>query len=237
MKWKPLQSRLAGARLRDLAPLLWLFTAALAVFAFLKLGSEMIEGETHAFDLALLQTLRMPGRPDVPIGPPWLAQVAQDITSLGSLAVLSLVLLGSVGFLAMTRKWRDAIALVLAVPGGLLISTVLKAHYERPRPDLVPEAVAHLNASFPSGHAMLSAVTYLTLAALLARTQRDMHVRAYLFVLAITATMLVGLTRVYLGLHWPSDVLGGWCMGAAWAIFSRLLADWAPRLARWTNRA
>ena len=226
-----LRSLIARLPERDLVPVTALLIGAVAVFAFLKLGSEIMEGETHALDLALLQALREPGRPHDPIGPHWLEQAAQDMTSLGSVAVLSFVLIGAAGYLVMMRKWRDALVLGFAVPGGLLISNALKALYGRPRPDLVPEAVAHLNASYPSGHAMMSAVTYLTLAALLARTQSNPQVKAYFYGLALTTTILVGLTRIYLGLHWPSDVLGGWCVGAAWAIFCRLLADYGPRLA------
>ena len=214
-------------RLREhqLAPLAALFVAALALLGFLKLGSEMVEGETQAFDLAFLYALRRPGDPHDPIGPGWLERAAEDLTSLGSVAVLALVIAAAVGHLAITRKGRDAVTLLCATSGGLLLSNGLKRIYDRPRPDLVPDAVAHLNASFPSGHAMLSAVTYFTLATLLARAQKDPRVTAYLYTLAFAATLLIGATRVYLGLHWPSDVAAGWCIGAAWAILCRLVVD------------
>ena len=106
---------------------------------------------------------------------------------------------------------------IAAVVGGTLLSTALKMGFERPRPDLVPHGTRIYTASFPSGHAMLSAVTYLTLGALLARVQKRRRVKALLLGLAILITLLVGMSRVYLGVHWPSDVLAGWCVGAAWA--------------------
>jgi undecaprenyl-diphosphatase len=99
----------------------------------------------------------------------------------------------------------------------MMLSTGLKMGFERPRPDLVPHATQVYTASFPSGHAMLSAVTYLTLGALLSRVQRRRRVKAFFLGLALTLTLLIGLSRVYLGVHWPSDVLAGWCIGAAWA--------------------
>jgi undecaprenyl-diphosphatase len=225
-----LKAILARLPERDLWPLAALFLSAIAFFIFLKIGSEMMEGETRAFDKALIYALRVPGHPNRPIGPAWLELAAQDITSLGSVVVLAFVTLAVAGYLALIVRRQDALLLLAAVPGGLGFSSALKAFYDRPRPDLVPEAVAHLNASFPSGHAMLSAVTYLTLAAILARAQSGRNVKAYLYGLALLTTAMVGVSRVYLGLHWPSDVLAGWCVGAGWAILCRLVADYALRL-------
>ena len=222
---RALDTFLARLREHQLAPLVALLVAALALLGFLKLGSEMAECETQAFDLALLYALRRPGDPHDPIGPRWLERATEDLTSLGSVAVLSLVIGAAVGYLAISRKRRDAVALIFATSGGLLLSNGLKRIYDRPRPDLIPDAVAHLNASFPSGHAMLSAVTYFTLATLLARAQKDPRVTAYLYTVAFATTLLIGTTRVYLGLHWPSDVAAGWCVGAAWAILCRLVVD------------
>jgi undecaprenyl-diphosphatase len=231
---RPLKARVLALftrlRERDLVPLIVLGSAALAIFGFLKLASEIQEGETHAIDLAILHALRQSGRPDLPIGPLWLQQAALDITSLGSVTVLSFLLFGAMGYLLLIRKTQNALLLAASAGGGWLLSSVLKELYDRPRPDLVPEAVAHLNPSFPSGHAMLSAVIYLTLAALLMRTQANPKVKAYLLGLALTATFLVGLTRIYLGLHWPTDVVGGWSLGAGWAILCRVTADHLPRL-------
>ena len=118
----------------------------------------------------------------------------------------------------MAGKRGAAFLVVVAVVGGMLLSTGLKLGFERPRPDLVPHGARVYTASFPSGHAMLSAVTYLTLGALLARVQERRRVKAFFIGLAVVLTLLVGVSRVYLGVHWPSDVLAGWCVGAAWAV-------------------
>jgi undecaprenyl-diphosphatase len=120
-------------------------------------------------------------------------------------------------YLLLAGKRATALFVIAAVVGGMLLSTALKIGFERPRPDLVPAATRVYTASFPSGHAMLSAITYLTLGALLARVEERRRVKAFLIGVAVTLTMLVGISRVYLGVHWPSDVLAGWCVGAAWA--------------------
>jgi undecaprenyl-diphosphatase len=104
-----------------------------------------------------------------------------------------------------------------AVCGGMMLSTALKMGFERPRPDLVPHATRVYTASFPSGHAMLSATAYLTLGALLARVEKLRRIKAFFLGLAVCLTLLIGISRVYLGVHWPSDVLAGWADGAAWA--------------------
>lgn len=205
----------------------WLLGAVLvaaAVLAFAGLAGEVLEGETQTFDRAVLLALRNPADPGDPIGPRWLEEVARDVTSLGGNAILAAVTLAVVGFLALTEK-RAAAALVAAsVGGGTALSSLLKLGFSRPRPDLVPHAVEVYTASFPSGHAMLSAVTYLTLGALLVRVQPRWRVRLYILALAGATTILVGASRVYLGVHWPTDVLAGWCVGAAWALLCWLVA-------------
>ena len=108
----------------------------------------------------------------------------------------------------------------------MLVSTLTKLGFGRPRPDLVPHATQVYTASFPSGHAMMAAVTYLTLGALLARVQPRLRLKLYLIGLAATLTVLVGCSRVYLGVHWPTDVLAGWTLGAAWALGCWAIALW-----------
>jgi undecaprenyl-diphosphatase len=204
-------------RLNEAAPLLSLAAVSFFVFAFIKIAEEVIEGDTTIFDRALLLALREANNPADPVGPSWLEEAARDITALGGHVVLTIVTLATLAYLLMTRKSHAAFLVVAAVGGGMLLSTALKLGFERPRPDLVPHAARVYTASFPSGHAMLSAVTYLTLGALLARVQPSRRLKAFLLGLAVTLTILVGASRVYLGVHWPSDVLAGWCVGAAWA--------------------
>jgi undecaprenyl-diphosphatase len=195
-------------------------------FAMLKLASEINEGETHAFDTAILLAFRNPADLADPIGPRWVEQVMRDFTSLGSHAVLTLITLVALGYLLIERKARAATFLLVAIGGGTLLSTLLKLGFDRPRPDLVAHAVDVWTASFPSGHALMSAVTYLTLGALLARVQARPQPKLYFLGVAVVITLTVGVSRVYLGVHWPTDVLAGWSIGAAWALSCWLVSVW-----------
>src|SRR3954447_13080031 len=208
-----------GARLRlnEAGPLLSLCLVSLFGWGFVKLAGEVVEGDTTKLDRAILLALRNPNDLSDPIGPVWFEEAARDVTGLGGHAVLGLVALAAIAYLLLARKRGAALLVIVAIGGGMLLSSLLKLGFERPRPDLVPHGVRVYTASFPSGHAMLSAVTYLTLGALLARVEQNRRIKAFLLGLAITLTVLIGLSRIYLGVHWPSDVLGGWCGGAAWA--------------------
>jgi undecaprenyl-diphosphatase len=150
----------------------------------------------------------------------------RDVTALGSLGVLAFVGLAAAGFLLLQGNGRTAALVVVAVGGGMLVSTLTKLGFDRPRPDLVPHGAVVYTASFPSGHAMLAAVTYLTLGALLARVQPQLRLKLYLIGLATALTVLIGVSRVYLGVHWPTDVLAGWTLGAAWALACWAVALW-----------
>ena len=211
-------------RLNEAGPLISLCALSLFGWAFMQIAGEVIEGDTTRFDRAVLLALRNPNDVSDPIGPTWFEEAARDITGLGGHAILTLVTLASVAYLALSRKGSAAVLLLAAVGGGMLLSSLLKLGFERPRPDLVPHGMRVYTASFPSGHAMLSAATYLTLGALLARVEKSRRTKAFLLGFAITLTVLIGLSRIYLGVHWPSDVLGGWCGGAAWASLCWFLA-------------
>ena len=204
-------------RLNEVGPLLSLAAFGLFAWAFIALADEVREGETQSFDRALLLALRNPQDPADPIGPGWLEEAARDITGLGGYAVLAIVTLAALAYLLLAGKRAAALLVLVAIIGGMLLSTGLKLGFERARPDLVPHGTRVYTASFPSGHAMLSAVTYLTLGALLTRVQERRRIQAFLMGLALVLTLLVGISRVYLGVHWPSDVMAGWAVGAAWA--------------------
>ncbi len=202
----------------ELGSVLALGLAAGGLFAFVQLAGEVKEGDTRSFDQAILLALRQPGDRAEPIGPLWLKQVMTDLTALGGFTVLTLLTLAVFFYLILIRKRGAATLLAVAIGGGTLLSTLLKQFFERPRPDLVAHMVEVQTLSFPSGHAMLSAVTYLTLGVLLARLSPRRRVKAYVVGVAVALTLLVGCSRVYLGVHWPTDVLGGWFVGAAWAL-------------------
>lgn len=194
------------------------------VLVFLELADDRGESDGRAFDWAILRMLHPDAaRPADPVGPQWLAHAASDFSALGSVTVLLTVVLAACGFLLLRRRWVEAAMLAVAMGGGLAISLVLKAAFGRERPPDVYRAVEVLNQSFPSGHAMLSAVVYLTLGAMLARATSRRRIRSYVLGLATMLALTVGVTRIYLGAHWTSDVLAGWCAGAAWATACWLL--------------
>lgn len=196
-----------------------------AVWAFAELADEVLEGDTADFDEAVLLSLRTADDVTDPIGPGWFEEMARDITGLGGFGVLALLTLAATGYLLLHRKGHTALYLVLAIGSGILISTLLKNLFDRPRPDLVPHAQVVYTSSFPSGHSMMSAVVFFTLGALLAGVQADLRLRAYLLFVAALLALLVGASRVYLGVHWPTDVLAGWTAGAAWALLCWTIAE------------
>lgn len=203
---------------RELRVVAGLLALAILGASFLEIADDVAEGDTTAIDLAILTALRQPGSPHEPIGPEWLTVAAADLTALGSIAVLGVVVLVVGGLFAAIGRKRQALILVLASGGAVLWSQGLKALFDRSRPDEVFHAVEVVNSSFPSGHAMLSAGVYLTLGALASRFSPRLRIRAFALVAAILVTLVVGLTRIFLGVHWPTDVLAGWCVGAAWAL-------------------
>jgi undecaprenyl-diphosphatase len=213
------RARDLGVRLRlnEAGPLISLAALSLFAWIFVEIAGEVIEGDVTRFDRTLLLALRSAGDPSDPLGPRWFEEAARDVTGLGGTTILTFVTLAAIAYLLMTRKRHAALLVLAAVGGGMLMSTLLKLGFARPRPDLVPHGARVYTASFPSGHAMLSAVTYLTLGALLARVQPRRRIKAFFLGLAILLTIVIGMSRVYLGVHWPSDVLAGWSGGAAWA--------------------
>ena len=214
---------------RELGLVLALALIAGGVLGFLALADLVVGGETTAFDIQVLMAFRKGGDPAVAIGTPWLPTVMRDITALGGTAVLGLIVLFTVIYLVLVRRVAAAAFVAGAVLSGVALSQVLKAFFDRALPDLVPNAPIELSASFPSGHSMMAAVTYLTLGALLARIEPDRRVRSFFPLVAVVLTVLVGVSRVYIGVHWPTDVLGGWLLGAAWAMACWLVASWLQR--------
>lgn len=209
---------------RERSTLICLVLASFGIWAFANLADEVIEGETREVDRAILLAMRSADDPSDPWGPRWVEELGRDLTALGGLGVLTFLTLAVCGFLVLERK-RRAMWLVLgAISGGWLVSSLLKFGFSRPRPDLVPHLSHVYSSSFPSGHSMMSAVTYLTLGALLARVQPRRTLKAYFLCLAILLTVSVGISRVYLGVHWPTDVLAGWAVGSSWALVCWLVA-------------
>lgn len=206
---------------RFLIPIL---IAAGTAWGFIELAGEVDDGETRAIDERVILAFRSSDISD-PVGPAWFEEAVRDLTSLGSNTVLGAAVLTVVGFLSLQRDWRAALFTLAATGSGLLASFMLKEFFDRPRPDLIPHEVMVFTPSFPSGHAMISAVVYLTLASLVTRLMRRRRLKIYAMTVAIVLTTVIGLSRVYLGVHWPSDVLAGWMAGASWALVCWLIAS------------
>lgn len=201
-----------------------LLLLAMCLLGFIALSDEVSEGETQDFDERALRMLRDPADPAVPRGPWWLAVSAEEVTSLGGVTVLALVTLVVCGFLLLARRYWTLLLVLVATVGGAGLNTLLKQLFSRPRPSVVPHLTEVMTQSFPSGHAMLSATVYLTLGGLLAQLAERRRLKAYILGVALLLPFMVGLTRVYLGVHYPTDVVGGWVAGLAWALLTVVLA-------------
>jgi len=201
-------------------------------WAFIAIADEVKEGGTQRFDDWAVRALRNANDPAIPIGPTWLPEVGRDLTALGGVAVLTLVILAVAGYLLLGEKYRAMWLVLGATVSGLILSVALKHVYERPRPHLVPYLSGTFTTSFPSGHSMLSAIVYLTLGTLLARVVEDRRIKFYFLAVALVLTFLVGVSRVYMGVHYPTDVLAGWSAGLAWALLWWLVARYLQHTGR-----
>jgi undecaprenyl-diphosphatase len=210
---------LLGRRDRaELAFLLGGLLLLMSLLGFAQLSSLVLEGDTQHFDERVLSALRRADDPGTPVGPAWLRNAALDITALGGAWVLGLAVLSIVGFLLFQGMGRTALFVFIASVGGWILNGALKELFQRPRPEVVPHLSEVLTLSFPSGHAMSSASVYLTLGVLLMRIAERRATKIYCMAIAVLVTVLVGSSRVYLGVHYPSDVLAGWLIGLSWAV-------------------
>lgn len=208
----------------ELGSLLAVCAISLGTWVFVAVADEVGEGDTQNLDRKLLLSLRAANDLTDPLGPGWLEEMGRDVTALGGMTGLSLLTVAVVGHLLLAHKPRAAGFVAASIGGALVLSLGLKRVFHRPRPDLVPHLSEVVTSSFPSGHSMLSAAVYLTLGALLARLQASFVQKAYVLLWALLLAFLIGVSRVYVGVHWPSDVLAGWAAGAAWAALCWLSA-------------
>ncbi len=224
-------TRLATERIsgiHKIQPLL--FPVLIALFFILSSLQEVIddvlEGDTFAIDNKILQSLRNPQDMSDPIGPGWLEEVMRDFSAMGGIAILTLLTLTAALYLFVNQKYFKAWFLIGAVLSGTILTNILKAGFNRPRPDLMPHDTFTFTASFPSGHSMMAALVYLTLGGLLAQNEKRMSMKIFILGIATSMALLVGISRVYLGAHWASDVLAGWLAGSAWALIFWLLENY-----------
>lgn len=207
---------------RDLTLLAALAAIGVLVLGFLKLASEVREKETMGFDETILLAMR--NTPDDPIGSDKFQAAVMHISALGSGAVTSLIVLIVVAFCALAGHKRYALLVFACSVGTGLIMWLLKGVFERERPSIVTHIDPPGGHSFPSGHSMISAALYMTLATLIARTLERRRLKVFVILVGALLTMLVGLSRMYLGVHYPTDVIAGWTAGAIWALICGLTA-------------
>ncbi|MDQ3213521.1 MAG: phosphatase PAP2 family protein [Acidobacteriota bacterium] len=205
----------------------------LLLLAVMHLADEVLEGETLSFDRRFLLALRDPRDPSLPLGPRWLTSAALDITALGSATVLGLTVAVVAGFLILQGMWRTGLFVMAASGSALVVNAVLKELFQRTRPDVVPHLREVMTMSFPSGHALVSAVVYLTLGALSMGIAERRLTKFYCMAVAMLVTGLVGASRVYLGVHYPTDVLAGWLIGLSWALVCWMVERTLGRGAAW----
>jgi undecaprenyl-diphosphatase len=200
-------------------------SVCLLLWGFLALGSEVMEGDTTTLDTKILVSLRKADDPSRPIGPAWVETAMLDLTAIGGPTVLGLVVLSVVGFLALQGRYHTALVVLITAASGEVANVAMKNVFLRPRPTVVPHLRDVASTSFPSGHAMESAIIYLTLGAMLMRLAERRVTKLYCIGMAIFVTFLVGVSRVYLGVHYPTDVIGGWIFGFLWASLCWLVSQ------------
>jgi undecaprenyl-diphosphatase len=221
--------RIEDLRGADARLLLSLFALVVCVWVFVTIANHVTGGRAQPIDERLMRALRVSGDLSQPVGPRWLPGAVRDVTALGSAPVLVIFVLAVAGALVARRQYHAVLLLLASTVGGILLNEALKGVFGRPRPDTALHLTDVRSLSFPSGHAMESAIIYLTLAALLARLVQPRTLRLYFLAVAALLTLLVGLSRVYLGVHYPSDVLAGWCAGLAWALACWMTAGYLQR--------
>ncbi|MBP1647042.1 MAG: superfamily [Bacteroidetes bacterium] len=210
---------------REFKLLVTILVIVASLWTFLVLANAVDGGAIQEFDDAVLVSLRQAGNQEVPRGPAWLSEVMRDVTSLGGGPVIFLVTLTVAIYVGLHRKYQALVLLLVTAVGGLLLELGLKEFFGRGRPSIVPHLMTVNSLSFPSGHSMMATVVYLVLAALLAPQVPDRRSRIFVIAVALLLTFVIGVSRVYLGVHYPSDVLGGWSVGLAWATLC-WLASW-----------
>lgn len=213
----------------ELSVIVVLLILVCILWLFVDLADDVMDGDTQDFDSRVVHALRSPVNRNLPRGPEWLVDAGRDITALGGIAVLSMMTIAAAGYLALQRKTHAMWLMLLAVVSGVVVSTTLKFAFGRERPETAAGMIKVFTSSFPSGHSMLSAIVYLVLGAMLARMEPRWTIKLYFIALAVILTVLVGVSRVYLGVHYPTDVLAGWMAGLAWAGLWWLIARFLQR--------
>lgn len=214
------------ARKFELKPLAVVAGVAATVLMFFLFAEAVMDGATRSFDEGIMRALREPGNMADPIGPLWFEEMVRDVTALGSTFVLTFAVIVVASYLWLAGAPQKAAFLIAAVLTGSWVNRLLKLSFARPRPDIAGQVAWLTPESFPSGHTANSAIVYLTLGMMLARIETSYAVKVFIFGVCVAVTLMIGMSRVYLGVHWPTDVLAGWAVGACWAFLCWYALVW-----------
>ena len=218
--WKSLYTKFRGANESgEIRLLLALLFMTLGLLVFLVITGVVVTGNTSHMDELIVKSLREPNNPSKPRGPYALIGIMRDVTSLGGATFVTLTTIFASIYLLLVKKRRSLMLVLLAIIGGGILESILKTLVARQRPSPIFQLMPEYSHSFPSGHSMMSAVVYLSIAVLLARMQKSKAIRIYVVFVALFLTFIIGISRIYLGVHYPTDVLAGWALGLAWASF------------------
>lgn len=223
-KYSYLKAMVYNLATKEIRLLLAMFIIVFGTWIFIEISDGVTEGSTQQFDEMILKALRQGELYETPRGPEWVQSSVRDVTSLGGGTLIILITFTVFGYLLLQKDYKMAFLFLFAIAGGAFIGIYLKEVFGRERPTVVAQLYPANNLSFPSGHSMMSVVVYLTLGALIARIQRKRIIRFYILAVSFLLALLIGLTRVYIGVHYPTDVLGGWSIGLAWASLCWILA-------------
>jgi undecaprenyl-diphosphatase len=192
------------------------------IILFCLISFAVVSGRSAHIDNSILLLLRNTGNASIPVGPGWFLDFMQDISSLGSVTAVILITVLISGLLIIKKEYITLNSLLTTIIGGGLIELLMKEIFSRPRPQIIPHLVTVYSFSFPSGHSAISTIVYLALAFLIFKFEIKRSIKLYFLISAVFLILLIGFSRVYLGVHYPTDVLGGWTLGLTW-ISSRLL--------------
>lgn len=204
--------------LNEIKILIIVLSIVAGLLIFISIANEVVEGETLSIDDSILKSLREPNDVSKPAFPDWVTVAMKDITSLGSAAVITLFTLIISGYLLLRKQYFRLWLVLAATIGGALLMAGLKEFIGRTRPEVVTHLLEENSLSFPSGHSMMSAVIFLTQAVLLSKIETNRKVKIYILSVALLLTFLIGISRIYIGVHYPTDVLEGWVAGISWAL-------------------
>lgn len=205
-------------------PLLALLLALAGLWGFLEIADDVQDAETTHIDQWIFERLAIYDRASG-----FWQESGRDLTALGGTTVITLMVTSVTLFLLFKRQWKSSVFVVVAVLGGLGISLLLKDLYDRERPHLVVHQSHVMTSSFPSGHAANSAVAYLTMAILLSKLVESPRMKAYIVGVGLLIPLLVGFSRVFVGVHWPTDVVAGWLIGLSWGLAVHAAATYLQR--------